>query len=298
MRITYLIVTLSLIFSLSHNSFSQGCSDAGVCTMDFNDHSDAVKRNQLSASIIYGKADHSINATTLSLEYQHIHPVLGLLSIKVSGSSLSGSSLNNSGLSDIFLSGSSKVAQNISVLYGVKIPLNDGNSQKENKTLPLDLQTSLGTFDVYAGMKIDVDRFAFTLAYQTPLSNSSNTFLPSLYTSSSEFASYTPTKNFKRKADLVGRIDYVGNVSETFDFMLSMIPIYHVADDEAENDLGAFVIGGSSGLTLNGSVTGNLILNSESQISSTFAMPFITRDVRPDGLTRAFVVQIKYSYLF
>lgn len=298
MRITYLIVTLSLILSLSHNSFSQGCSDAGVCTMDFNDHSDLVKRNQLSASIIYGKADHGINVATLSLEYQHIHQVLGLLSIKVSGSSLSGSSLSNSGLSDIFLSGSSKVAQNLSILYGVKIPLNDGNSQKENKTLPLDLQTSLGTFDLYVGMKIEVDRFAFTLAYQTPLSNSSSTFLPSLYSNSSEFASYTPTKNFRRKADLVGRIDYTGNMSESFDFKLSMIPIYHVADDEAESDLGAFVIGGSKGLTLNGSVTGTLKLNNESQLSSTFAMPFVTRDLRPDGLTRAFVVQLKYSYSF
>ncbi len=55
---------------------------------------------------------------------------------------------------------------------------------------------------------------------------------------------------------------------------------------------------GSEGLTLNGNLMINYALATNQLFQLSLATPFVTRDLRPDGLTRSFVLGLEYIVKF
>ena len=70
-KISFFVITLFFISNL--NLFSQGCSDAGFCSMSgLDSHLESavdLPDNRLSAGISYGLADNSIDVISVNIEY-------------------------------------------------------------------------------------------------------------------------------------------------------------------------------------------------------------------------------------
>ena len=78
-----------------------------------------------------------------------------------------------------------------------------------------------------------------------------------------------------------------------------MLFIYHLGEDSFENIFGQREnIKGSDGLTINGNLIASYTFTKQSSIELSVATPFVVRDIRPDGLTRSFVLGIHYQYTF
>jgi hypothetical protein len=87
------------------------------------------------------------------------------------------------GPGDIYLSASkSKLLKgnwNLTSTLGVKIPLSQSNISEAGMPLPIQYQSSLGTFDVIAGLTFSDKQWQFSVGYQQPLSGENkNSYLP------------------------------------------------------------------------------------------------------------------------
>ena len=77
------------------------------------------------------------------------------------------------------------------------------------------------------------------------------------------------------------------------------MPIFHLKNDsytdasDVEQE-----IKGSQGLTLNGNVYLDYYPRSNSAFQLNLGLPFVVRDVRPDGLTRSVIANLEYRFKF
>ena len=147
-----IISTLILVLIVSYeNAQTQGCSDAGICTINsfkpyYNDN-DWENKNQLKVGFSFGSADMSITVFGSYIEYnRQISENFGI-DTKITSLLQSGNGISNFGISDIYLTGNYKVNEKLKLSLGTKIPLTDGNKMQDNIALPMDYQSSLGTFD-------------------------------------------------------------------------------------------------------------------------------------------------------
>lgn len=297
------IILLMLVFMYSDLSFAQGCSDAGFCSINsikgIEMEHEEIYLNKFSAGISYGKADHNISVANPFIEYmRYINNDLSLTA-KLNYFSLTGSLANTSGFSDIILSSSYNWIDNSNLTLGLKIPLNNGDKESSGLPLPMDYQTSLGTYDLIFGVNYILQNSVITFAYQQPLNRNKNKFLPGLYPPGSEAHNYEPAKNYQRKGDVLLRVSHNIDLSKSFRIIPSLLPIYHLGND-TYTDLNGneMEITGSQGLTLNGNLFIEYSINRRNIIEISYGMPFINRDTRPDGLTRKFVAALAYKIKF
>ena len=182
---------------------------------------------------------------------------------------------------------------------GAKIPLTDGNTLKDGLPLPMDYQSSLGTIDLIVGLAYGVGGVQLAAALQQPLTQNENTFLVKAYAGDTRYADFQPTNQFKRKSDVLLRGSYPIPAGSKFKISPSLLLIYHLGNDEYTGELGKKLeIKGSSGLTLNTNVYLDYEVNLHNAFQLSLGIPFIVRDVRPDGLTRSFVANLEYRVRF
>ena len=288
-------------FSL--NSFGQGCSDAGFCTIDgfkpFTGNNVDMTSHQIKIGFFYGNADHTISVYGNYLEYnRQVNNKLGI-DLKLSSLIQKGNNISSSGISDVFINGNYKVSENLKITLGSKIPLS--NADKTNKTLPLpmDYQSSLGTLDLIFGIGYAIKSLHLVAAMQQPLTQNSNQFIASNYPLNSELRTFQSTHTFKRSGDVLLRASYPISVTPKFKLTPSILPIYHLKDDQFVDELNVEKeIQGSQGLTLNGNIYLDYEINSRNILQINFGTPFIFRDSRPDGLTRKFIGNLEYRIKF
>lgn len=297
--------TLLLGFILSLNvSYSQGCSDAGFCSLDHKTEVVETK-NTINVGIGVGAGFENVSIFNSSLEYgRSITKGFSLLA-KVTYQSASGDLGSNSGLGDAFLIGSFNIPsknenQKWGISTGFKFPLSNSNAKADNGlSLPLDYQTSIGTTDFIAGTNVVFNKkWEFQTAVQIPIANQNkNQFFQNSYPKTTEFVS---TNDFVRKPDVLFRAGYNYNLKETkFSFKPNLLFIYHLGEDQFTNLTNTKQnINGSDGLTLNGVLNTTYSLNTNNKLELVLASPFVVRDVRPDGLTRLFVASLQYKYGF
>lgn len=296
---------LPLLFFAAHSMYGQGCSDAGFCTLNAlknngsNDHKEDHK-NQMEAGISHGSGDNEIEVTSFHLEYIRQISSTWSLNAKVLFLSANGELSSEHDLSDVFITGIFAPAPTYKFTFGIKAPFNNGNKMANGLPLPMGYQTSLGTFDVIAGFQYALKAVGISAAIQQPLTQNENGFLPSLYPTGSEAYNYPSTRNFTRKGDALIRINYDLRFSkEKFKITPGLLFIYHLGKDTYNNESGTEVtINGSEGLTLNATLLMEYSLNKTNTLELNFGSPFITRDARPDGLTRKYVAGIEYKITF
>lgn len=285
-----------------YSSNGQGCSDAGFCTLNnFKPGSlDSMPPvNQLRIGASVGGADHSITVFGNYLEYDRQLGKRFGLDVKLTSLAQSGSEANTFGLSDVYANFHYKIAENLKFSVGAKIPLTDGNVLKDGLPLPMDYQSSLGTYDLIVGLACGVGGAQLAAALQQPLTQNDNTFLVKAYAGDTRFVDFQPTNRFKRKGDVLLRGSYPIPAGSKFKFSPSLLFIYHLGNDKYTGELGKKLeIKGSSGLTLNANVYFDYQINLHNAFQLSLGIPFLVRDVRPDGLTRSFVANLEYRVRF
>ena len=298
------IFTFILAFACTiSNAFSQGCSDAGFCTVgafrpSIEKDSVSALQNQLKIGSFYGLADHDIAVYGGYVSYQRILSENYSATLKITSLGQYGNEISVYGFSDIFLTANAHVNERIKLTAGAKIPSNNANKTWNAMALPMDYQSSLGTFDAIVGLAYQLNALHLTIAAQIPITQNQNKFLASAYPATSPLSQFQSTQNYQRKADVLLRVSYPITRNKVT-LTPSLLPIYHLGEDAYTTEEGALAsISGSDGLTLNGNVYLDYQLTATSKLQASAAVPFIVRSARPDGLTRSFIATVEYSVRF
>ena len=297
---SFVLITLSAITQMV---FGQGCSDAGFCTLNSfkpsKQETELVKNNQIKIGAFIGSADNSISVWGNYMEYnRQITNKFGL-DARINTLAQNGNDLSVFGVSDLFLTGKLSIFKRFKLTLGTKIPLANGNRKDNSLPLPMDYQSSLGTFDLILGGGYEFKKISFVLALQQPLSQNKNEFLAENYPAGSPLRNFQSTNKFIRSGDILLRVSYPFNIGQKLTLTPSLLPIYHLANDQYIDITGVEKeITGSQGLTLNGNLYIDYELNQRNALQLNAGIPFVVRDVRPDGLTRSFVVNLEYKINF
>lgn len=283
-------------------SFSQGCSDAGICSVGHAfDPSEKVLKNGVEVATIFSAGEADVTYFSPYITYtRRINDKLSLSS-KVTFSSASGSFGTRANFGDGYLIGNylfkEKNNKQWSVLLGWKFPFTTSNLKINEYSLPLDYQASLGTFDLFLGTNFKYKRLDFNAAIQIPVFNNNKNSYFKEYSGTNDFPS---TNLFERKSDALFRTTYtIKTNNQKFTFKPNVLFIYHLGEDSYENIFGKReTIESSDGLTINGNLITTYHLNKQNSIELSLASPFVVREVRPDGLTRSLVLGLQYKILF
>jgi hypothetical protein len=296
------IFLISSAFLISAFAFGQGCSDAGICSIG-NGFRATVKelKNNIEVAAIFGAGESDVKYFSPFISYTRRFNEKFALSTKITFSSASGSFGKRAAFGDAFLIGKytfpEKNKKQWSALLGWKFPFTSSNLKINGYSLPLDYQSSLGTFDLFLGANFKYSQWDFNVAFQIPVFNINKNSYFKEYSGTDDF----PTTNlFQRKSDALFRTIYTLNTkNRKFSFKPNVLFIYHLGEDSFENIYGireSYV--GSEGLTINGNLITTYNFNKQKSIELSVATPFVVRDIRPDGLTRSFVLALEYKILF
>lgn len=303
------IIALTII--ISKNTKAQGCSDAGFCTLSSFKHESTKnklvsQKQRLTLITPVGVGDENVFVFSPALQYDIDITKSFALQGKITGNYASGNLGSVSGLGDIFITGAyafpHKTNWQFQVTGGVKIPLNQSNLKVDGKPLPMQYQSSLGTFDIIAGLTVNNSQWQFSTAVQLPLTKYNlNGFLPIYWPAQPEAAKYPPSLDFRRVADILLRAGHNFKLGQALTANVGLLGIYHLGEDkysDANVSNNPIPIKGSSGLTLNFTTGIWWQTNSAIKLGLTAGTPFVVRDIRPDGLTRKFVIAPELSWSF
>ncbi|NOT94082.1 hypothetical protein [Ferruginibacter sp.] len=302
------VFLVSLSFFVSKIK-AQGCSDAGFCTIgNMSQHSDsysAAKKQKLTLILSSGVGDENVFVFTPGIQYDNQLNKNWAIQAKLTGNYASGNLGTATGMGDIIFSATYSLNNNsnwqTSFLLGTKLPLNNSDIRTDNKPLPMQYQSSLGTADILGGITIKNKKWLFASAFQLPVSGANrNTFLPD-YWNTAAAKKYVPTNTFKRTGDVLLRAGYTIIKKNKININVGLLGIYHLGKDTYINgniSNSPIALNGSEGLTLNGTTALHYTINHKFSIGLLAGVPFVVRDIRPDGLTRKFVVSPEFILKF
>lgn len=281
---------------------AQGCSDAGICSINHGFQKDEKQfKNAIEIAGIYSLGEADVQYFSPYVSYTKRFNERYSFSSKITYSTATGSFGTRSQFGDVFLVGNytfkDKKEHQWSTLLGLKFPLTASNLKINGYSLPLDYQSSLGTIDVFLGANLSYKKWNFNGALQIPTINLNKNSYFKEYGGTNDFPS---TNLFERKPDALLRATYaLKTPNKKFTFKPNVLFIYHLGEDSFENIFNQRQnIKGSDGLTVNGNLITNYALTKQSNLEFSVATPFVVRDIRPDGLTRSFVLGISYQYSF
>lgn len=311
------LLLYSLIFNLlfAYNlSWSQGCSDAGFCTMG------AMKPDQpynkkiefrlrtLEISFYRGSTPTPVTPVIYSgtADFNFSLSNKTSFQIKLPFQAVTGTLGDTQGLGDISLCFTRTVFTSekfdINVSLGSKLPTNKADKDENGYPLPMYYQTSLGSYDIIAGVSLISRKWLFATGIQHAFNENGNQFLWSAWANGPEDISYVENyaraKELKRGTDVMMRLERNFRFSR-LNFTLGLLPIYRITKDEFTDGTGKRVEqDGTTGLALSGIFTTGYNFNVRTGIKALLGFKITQRDVNPDGLTRHMVTTIGYFYRF
>lgn len=288
----------------SANVYSQGCSDAGFCTVHSiktKEPVDTIKnfKNQFKVGFSFGMAQNKIAIYTPYGEFtRRFNPRISV-TVKLLSAVHHGELSTTFGISDAVITTDYQLAEKLQLVAGMKIPFNDADKKKNDLSLPMAYQTSLGSTDMILGLSFIQNALIITTAFQQPLIQNRNGFDISDYSEEMLQGVYYSTNGYKRKGDVLLRISqHVRFRNNKYLFIPSILPIYHLGNDSYLDNTGSRIdIIDSGGLTLNLNVFLQYKLTSSTRIELSAGAPVIARKVRPDGLSK-FAVGVEYGVDF
>ena len=201
---------LIIAIGMFSNSFAQGCSDAGICSIGNSfQTTDKESKNGIEAGTIFGTGEADVTYISPYLTYTRTINERLSLSSKITYSVASGSFGQRGAFGDAFLIGNynwkPKTNRKWSSLIGFKIPFTSSNLKINEFSLPLDYQSSLGTFDLIAGLNLNYKKWDFNTAVQIPVFNNNKNSYFREFSNTDDF----PSSNlFERKSDALFRATY------------------------------------------------------------------------------------------
>ena len=307
-----ILLLVIAVFIVRNPLLSQGCSDAGVCSIGGHGK---MEKGSLTLNTQYGVGEQGVQYFTNQLE-----GVLRLnskytLQLKAPYTFINGNLGSNNGWGDIILVGNRNIydknEKKMSLSLGVRVGVNNASKYTANQlldysiALPMPYQTSLGTHDLLLGADLEYkEKWRFSLGVQIPLIQfNKNGFDTARISPGSDRGDkarqYFSSYHLIRRPDIVFRVDRTFKITKKLKFTAGLLPIYHLLHDRYTDINGVErAIHGSKGLTLNIPVAAAYKFNSKWTLTARFASPVIVREVRPDGLTRQFVSSIELKYTF
>lgn len=305
-RATYIYLLILAIGIFFFNSLNgQGCGDAGACSIGSMDelneeHAEQPKiRLSYEQTFGFGEKFVFISQTSLILEHRIFKQTSYVL--RTPFIFTSGNLGNSSGIGDITLSVIQQIYQKennqFGILAGVKLRTNNSNISFAGNPLPMAYQTSLGTYDLIFGGQYLWKTWDFYLAYQHPFGRNENEYLNNpLETDKSKI--YFESAHLKRGDDVAFRLQKLFSLKKQQNLQTGFLAIYRLQKSEIiKNDVNT-ILDGSDGLTLNLFLTYAKKLKGNGMMYLTGAAPIIDRDYRADGLTRNFVLSVRFTQIW
>jgi hypothetical protein len=307
----------TIIFSVvATATFSQGCSDAGFCTMGamkpdqpFNKKIE-FKLRSMEISFYRGTTTMTpiVYVATADLNFG-LSPKT-FFQLKVPYQAVTGKLSNTGGLGDISLCLTRNIFSSekgdINLSLGTKIPSNDSDLKENGRALPMYYQTSLGTYDAIAGVSYITKQWLFATGIQIPLNENKNDFLWGRWADTPEneyVIGYSKAKGLKRGIDVMLRVERNFRFSR-LNFTIGLLPIYRITNDiitgpvPGKTGLVRHEPDGAKGLALSAIFTTGYSFNVRSGIKALIGHKIVQRDENPDGLTRELVTTLSYYYRF
>ena len=315
LRHSFLAFCFILFFVAS--TYSQGCSDAGFCTMG------AMKPDQqYDKDLDIKLRSIEINAyrgtTTLTPDIYVLTADLTLsitdrlfFQAKVPYQMVSGSFGETSGLSDLSFSITRNMLTtsrgSLNATLGTKIPTNNSDLAttndefgSEGSDFPMYYQVSLGSYDLIAGASWINEKWLLATGVQVALTANENEYAwtewPD-YPSQEYTQKYDRATHLKRGADIMLRIERNFRFTN-YNFTVGLLPIYRITPDQIITEGQYEKVDGTTGMALSALIGGGYNFNVKSGIKFIFGHKILQRDVNPDGLTRVIVTNLSYVYRF
>ena len=303
-----------LIFT---NGYTQGCSDAGFCTMGaMKPDQSFVKKGNIKLRAIdlnqylgRSRFNDFINVTNLEANFSSFEDVN--LQVKIPYFFVNGPLGTTNGVGDISLSATkpivSKKSYSINYTLGAKIPTNKSNKSVGDADLPMYYQTSLGTFDFVTGVSLITKGWLFATGYQQVIYNiNQNNFFWGPWKEQNLFEvamEYPASVELERGKDIMFRVEKNFTYSK-FNFYLGLLDVWRLNKDVVtnpgtgermfvENDLGT-----SNGHALTFLTGFGYNFSVKSSLKIMFGQRLIKRHYNPDGLSREQVSSFGYQYKF
>jgi hypothetical protein len=306
---------LLLLTLLSAQAFSQGCSDAGFCTMGAMKPDQAYNKKiqfrlrSMEVSFYRGTTTLTpiVYVATADLNFSLNRK--NTFQVKLPYQFVEGQLANTSSVGDISLCFTRNIFSNdkfdLNLSLGAKIPTNSSDKTARGLPLPMYYQTSLGTYDFISGLSLINRKWLFATGIQIPLNQNDNQFVWSAWDGDKEelyVDRYTQAKNLKRGIDVMLRVERNFRLSR-LNFSLGLLPIYRITSDQITNSQGVRTSSDKNGNKGNGlalSAIGTIgyNFNVKSGVRLLVGHKIVQREFSPDGLTRELVSSITYIYRF
>ncbi|MEN8248076.1 MAG: hypothetical protein ABFS32_04035 [Bacteroidota bacterium] len=319
---------LSSAMLLVHQSWSQGCSDAGFCTMGAMRPDQAYskkinfKLRSVEISQYRGKTTLSPLVYVANLDVSiGITPKTGF-QVKLPYQWTTGNFGQAAGMGDISLSVTRNLGRikdfELNATIGMKIPSNNSNlvSQgrkvpgSEGLPLPMYYQVSLGSWDVVAGASLINENWLFAVGYQNALTPNENNFKWSdwdpVYKEGNGVSyvhKYPRATKLKRGSDVMLRVERNFRFAR-YNFNVGLLPIYRITHDQRIEDPSVpestvyEKVDKTTGLALSALGGFGYNFNVNNSIKITYGRKLTQREINPDGLSRHDVMIVAYLYRF
>lgn len=288
-----LIILHSLLFVNLFATYSQGCSDAGFCSISGinpSSHLDSIQTSttQVLVGLNSGLAQFGVFISNPFIQVDHSISDNFKISAKITYAFIKGSLESTKGLSDMYITSQARLNKNVSFISGVKMPFNSADKTTNSFDLPMSYQTTLGTYDYLAGLNYNKSNLLISIGTQIPIVQNKNGFFTENFFDENIDSNYISTNKFVRKADLIFRLNYRLKLkNENLKLTIGTMPIYHLKNDEFKTENGIRKpINGSEGLTLNINSVLRYKLSDNSFFDVTVGVPVMSRKSRPDGLSQ------------
>jgi len=294
------ILLLLIFVSIINFSYSQGCSDAGACSIESINFEESpghlntnVKMN-IEQTFGLGEKFILISQTTAGIQYRASKNTL--LELRVPFIFTIGNLGQTSGVGDLILSLNQRLINNknskLNLILASRLKTNDADKHIDEQALPMAYQTSLGTYDIILGSLYSIPKWDFYMAYQYSFGRNKNGYLVEDITIP-ENQQYYESNNLKRGDDIYLRIRRFFDLKNNNRIIANTLFIYRIQKDEIVKNEENIQLNGSNGLTLNLAFTYSKKLKNNRNIDFSLAFPVIDKDYRADGLTRNLVLGIR-----
>jgi len=293
------------VFLTSQFILAQGCSDAGLCTigdLKSGGGNDSAK-SKITLAETFGLADPIALIQITQLEFQHNLTPSTSLFLKIPFQVSYGDLGIIGGTGDFTTSVSQVVYKRsdkkLLLMAGTVIPTNNSDLKIGNRTLPMQYQSSLGTYDLILGSIYSYKKWRFMIGYQHPFNSNDNGFLFSKWkdNKNAQNTAYFESNNFNRGDDFIIRIERKFKLKSSTIFV-SALPIQRLQKDEITKNGEIIKLKGSDELTLNLNFMWVKPISKKLAFTFVYGSPIIWRKTRADGLTRPVVITTSLSWKY
>lgn len=317
-----LLSIIAVVLLIAPYSWGQGCSDAGFCTMGamkpdqpYNKKID-VKLRSMEVSYYRGETTLTPVVYVTTMDFNFSLNRKNSFQVKLPYQWVVGRLAHTASIGDISLCLTRNVYSSdkfdVNASFGGKIPTNNSDKQTaDGNALPMYYQTSLGTYDVIAGLSLISRNWLFATGIQVPLNQNKNQFdwhrwdinNPVPDPEEKAYVShYANASNLQRGIDVMLRVERNFRFSR-FNFSAGLLPIYRITPDVITNNAGvrtSYDANGNKaqGLALSWILTAGYNFDVRSGVKLLVGHKITQREFSPDGLTRELVSSITYIYRF